>query len=233
MALIGDPFGAYNTSAYDALNAQLASVFNEYVNEYVNEPSPDTDLIKKYLLYGGPPPPIKKGHKKHHGAKATMEPNYYDMVGHALGFTQEEIQALVTANDTGLSFATIATLIEEHPPVLSSARTPKRVAEETMFIANVTAATKHHAASKPKYFVQDFSWKQVPNQIMIKSTPKGYDDLYDWLMLSMYATTSNVYESIAKTGVNSFASWTGKPKYGLISPAQPGELAKLMGIWTP
>ena len=42
---------------------------------------------------------------------------------------------------------------------------------------------------------------------------------------------SNVYGNIAKAGTGSFSSWTGWGGHALAP--KPGELAKLLGIWTP
>ena len=61
-------------------------------------------------------------------------PDYYVEVATALGFTRNEVDALVRANDSGLSFLEIADLIGKHPPVWSAAMTPARRKEETDFV---------------------------------------------------------------------------------------------------
>lgn len=164
---------------------------------------------------------------------------YYAEVGKALGFTTNEIAWLVQANDKGLSFATIAALIEEHPPVLSSALTASRKAEEAAFCKNVEAAIDHaRSISVP------------PNP---KPKPsKSYFDMTAW------QNDDNPYEGISKAITNSpnaawyagddylpvaAPSWKNimnkmdaltftKPKYGLIIP-KSGEYAKMLGIWLP
>lgn len=203
--------------------------------------------------------------------------SHYERVGKALGFTENEVSILVHANDAGLSFQTIATLIEEHPPVLSSAMTEIRKAEEIAFVRNVTAAIQHGQKSKKHFSYSKYPnaaafsgidllpmnapamypWKSYDESLLIKEAYMGkhswkkqqaHDDKImsmQMLVESMKKTLIspdifadwvddadfyNPYKGIAKTGAGSFASWTGHNSD--LTP-KPGELAKLLGIWTP
>jgi hypothetical protein len=211
--------------------------------------------------------------------KADWHDSYYGQVGRALGFTQSEIQHLVAANDSGLSFAVIAALIEEHPPVYSSAMTPTRKAEARAFCENVVAAIKHHRRkTEPDNYVYDF--------FNVPSAQKKYfvgADVYDSPNVAAFSGIDvlpvnpppNPYGIIkpSKTWVANKSAqhdWdadtqqmlaimsnppksytTGKEQdsldavhlalehgnttflHGLVLPPKPGEMAKLLGIWTP
>lgn len=93
--------------------------------------------------------------------------SYYGQVGRALGFTEQEIRYLVSANDNGISFAIIAALIEEHPPVLSSAYTEHRKAEETAFCANVKAAIDHKNGTRKPNPASGWTWAKYEDHIFI------------------------------------------------------------------
>jgi hypothetical protein len=60
----------------------------------------------------------------------------------ALGFTVNEIKALVQCNDSRVPFSVIADLIEAHPTVYSSALTPNRLAEEAAFVSRCREARR-------------------------------------------------------------------------------------------
>jgi|GEM_PF-5549100 len=76
------------------------------------------------------------------------ESHYYVKVATTLGFTSDEVDALVRANDSGLSFLEIADLIGKHPPVWSAAMTPARRKEESDFIllVDLTVDAKAYSA---------------------------------------------------------------------------------------
>ena len=195
--------------------------------------------------------------------KADWHDSYYGEVGRALGFTQSEIQHLVAANDSGLSFTVIAALIEEHPPVYSSAMTPTRKAEERAFCENVVAAIKHHRrktepdydhffnvpTKQQKYFVggpklypnAENIYKNIakPGKTWVANKPAKHD--WDAVTQQMLAIMSNPPKSYT-TGKEQdsldavhLALEHGNTTFlhGLVLPPKPGELAKLLGIWTP
>lgn len=148
---------------------------------------------------------------------------YYAEVGAALGFTKDEIYWLVQANDQGLSFATIAALIDEHPEVLSSVVTARRKVEEQSFIANVKAAITHHQGP-PKY-------AGLGGVISPKKKSPGWyvnDDIVDSLSMSM----SNWKNSFTTSWFDFDNDLKQTPKHGLVLPKN-GAMAKLLGIWTP
>jgi hypothetical protein len=190
----------------------------------------------------------------------------YGEVGRALGFTQSEIQHLVAANDSGLSFTVIAALIEEHPPVYSSAMTPTRKAEEHAFCENVVAAIKHHRRkTQPDNDVYDFFNVPSAQKKYFVGGPKLYavafdgSDILPEFPWQAYKSSvdiildENIYKNIAKPGKTWVANKpaTGKEQdsldavhlalehgnttflHGLVLPPKPGEMAKLLGIWTP
>lgn len=207
-----------------------------------------------------------KKHKKHGSKKyndtipssaSEWQSSYYGQVGKALGFTPNEINALVSANDTGLSFATIAALIDEHPPVLSSALTGRRTEEETAFLKNVQAAILHYQANVQgtdymvkqkmladhKALISGKSFFGFYGGVTLKNPGEPYvghqqwkeqqaqNELSDALSFAFGTTTgtpNNVYANIANTGK---AHWQGQFASALLP--KPGELAKLLGIWTP
>jgi hypothetical protein len=150
--------------------------------------------------------------------------SYYGEVGRALGFTETEIRHLVHGNDSGLSFPTLAALIEEHPPVLSSAYTARRATEEKAFCDNVLAAIAHHnAQNKPS---------KSATQWAIGGAMMPWKYYSESLTISMDDATSSpnaAWYSDFTGGLNTkhFA-----PKHGLVVP-ETGEYAKLLGIWLP
>lgn len=164
---------------------------------------------------------------------------HYAQVGKALGFTTVEIEALVRANDQGVSFGTLALLIEEHPPIYSSVMTPTRRAEEAAFCENVKAAVLHHHASLHVDGGLDYlaltAWDPYTGKAAWKKKPSLSNEslmaFYKKMMAEppkSYTTGKEVnpYEGIQYA---TSAFWTAPHPF----LAKPSELTKLLGIWTP
>ena len=151
-------------------------------------------------------------------ATTNHESHYYVKVATALGFTSNEVDALVRANDSGLSFQEIADLIGQHPPVWSAAMTPARRKEETDFIRLVdTVVANVPAPSKSWATIHDTKLlAQKMDALSMSTTP-----MWHW-----YSASFSV-----NVGADLTALLT--PKHGLVLPPKSGELAKLLGIWTP
>ena len=140
-------------------------------------------------------------------ATTNDESHYYVKVATALGFTSNEVDALVRANDSGLSFLEIADLIGKHPPVWSAAMTPARRKEESDFILLVDSTVDAKAPAQSK------SWETTFPSLSMSA--------WHW-----YSASFSV-----NVGADLTALLT--PKHGLVTPPKSGELAKLLGIWTP
>jgi len=140
-------------------------------------------------------------------ATTNHESHYYVKVATALGFTSNEVDALVRANDSGLSFLEIADLIGKHPPVWSAAMTPARRKEESDFILLVDSTVDAKAPAQSK------SWETTFPSLSMSA--------WHW-----YSASFSV-----NVGADLTALLT--PKHGLVTPPKSGELAKLLGIWTP
>ena len=151
-------------------------------------------------------------------ATTNHESHYYVKVATALGFTSNEVDALVRANDSGLSFLEIADLIGKHPPVWSAAMTPARRKEETDFIRLVdTVVANVPAPSKSWATIHDTKLlAQKMDALSMSTTP-----MWHW------------YSGLFSVNVGADLTALLTPKHGLVTPPKSGELAKLLGIWTP
>lgn len=141
----------------------------------------------------------------------------YAQVAAAMGFTAKEVKHLVAANDAGLTFAQIADLIEQHPPIYGSAMTALRVSEEEAFCAMVASKTpkiKQAAASWQmpyKYYFNAPNLAWYTNDEIAE--PSQHDDAIDAMNLALWAMKAQGPSSVVI------------PK--------PGDVAKACGLWTP
>ena len=165
---------------------------------FQEQPSALNQAYSSYL-YGAPP--------------ASWAGSDYEKVARALGFTENEIKALVRCNDSRVPFAVIADLIDAHPTVYSSALTPARLAEEQEFIDRCQAAIrarhlKGMAGPSSWYIMDDFAPETAP-------------------FTALYSTYALAYNVTSEATPKSTLLWTPGAHYG--GPS----LASMLGIWTP
>jgi len=151
----------------------------------------------------------------------------YAKVGRALGFTEKEIQALVTCNDSGVSFAVIAELIDSHPVVYSSALTPRRQAEEKDFVKRCAAKIRARGKQFQGYSLPEGVGLKAVNLTEFWANKPGSVMPVDDLAVLKSGNDGSLYYDPAYSPAEP-QLWT--PKTGKNAVAS---LAEYLGIWLP